>query len=185
MLRRSLFGLIGLVVLLLSPGLALAHAAPVGLEPPHGAVLGESPAHLRLRLTQPVELGFSRVTVRAGTGVETGVVVETGALRLDGDRVVVVDLPPLLGGQYDVSWRVLSIDGHVTEGDYSFSVKAGAAGAAPGPAVAGAVPERRLAPGIYGGAAALLVAVLALVASLLVKPGGARRKATIQRYDTM
>lgn len=168
-----------MALLLLSPGLALGHAAPVGLEPPHGAVLSESPSILRLHFTQPVELGFSRVTLRAD-----GTVVEAGALRLDGDRAVVVDLPPLLGGQYDVTWRVLSIDGHLTEGGYSFTVKAGAPSTAARPVVVDEATGERLAPGIYGGAAALLVAVVALAASLLTKQGGARRrKAALQRSD--
>jgi methionine-rich copper-binding protein CopC len=39
------------------------------------------------------------------------------------DRTVLkLSLPPLEPGLYRVIWRVLSIDTHVTEGDYTFRV---------------------------------------------------------------
>jgi methionine-rich copper-binding protein CopC len=33
-----------------------------------------------------------------------------------------VSVPQLAPGRYQVKWRVLSVDTHVTEGDYSFDV---------------------------------------------------------------
>jgi len=33
-----------------------------------------------------------------------------------------VSLPPLPNGTYRVFWRVLSVDTHATEGDYTFEV---------------------------------------------------------------
>ena len=33
-----------------------------------------------------------------------------------------VTLPPLAPGRYRVSWRVLSIDTHVSQGDFTFDV---------------------------------------------------------------
>ena len=35
-----------------------------------------------------------------------------------------VSLPALLPGIYRVIWRVLSVDSHTTEGDFTFEVKA-------------------------------------------------------------
>ena len=44
--------------------------------------------------------------------------------RIDeNDRtLLVVPLPALAPGRYTVRWRVLSVDTHVTEGDYHFDV---------------------------------------------------------------
>jgi len=37
------------------------------------------------------------------------------------DRTLLrVSLPPLAAGTYKVIWRVLSVDTHVTEGDFTF-----------------------------------------------------------------
>jgi methionine-rich copper-binding protein CopC len=36
--------------------------------------------------------------------------------------VLRVSLPPLEPGRYRVTWRVLSVDTHVTEGDFTFEV---------------------------------------------------------------
>ena len=36
--------------------------------------------------------------------------------------LLVVSVPPLAAGKYRVTWRVLSVDTHVTEGDFDFDV---------------------------------------------------------------
>jgi len=36
--------------------------------------------------------------------------------------LLTVSVPPLAPGRYRVSWRVLSVDAHATEGDFSFDV---------------------------------------------------------------
>jgi methionine-rich copper-binding protein CopC len=36
-----------------------------------------------------------------------------------------VGLPPLGPGVYKVRWSVLAVDGHRTQGDYTFTLKAG------------------------------------------------------------
>jgi methionine-rich copper-binding protein CopC len=33
-----------------------------------------------------------------------------------------VSVPPLAAGTYKVLWRVLSVDGHLTEGEFTFQV---------------------------------------------------------------
>jgi methionine-rich copper-binding protein CopC len=37
-------------------------------------------------------------------------------------RILRVSLPPLSPGTYRVVWRVLSVDTHVSEGDFTFDV---------------------------------------------------------------
>ena len=39
------------------------------------------------------------------------------------DTLLRVSLPPLHPGMYRVVWRVLSVDSHVTEGQFAFRVE--------------------------------------------------------------
>lgn len=172
LLRMAVLSIGAALLLALAPGLALAHAAPVGLNPPHGAKLDQSPPELRIRLTQPVEIGFSRVVVRSGRR-EIG---RSDALRLEEDRMLIRDLPPLEPGRYDVSWRVLSVDGHVTEGSFSFTVLQGAgseAGSGAGSGSASGVgsglgPVGR-EPGVQGLAGAIAVVLVGALSLLLAR----------------
>jgi len=54
----------------------------------------------------------------------SGKQVDRGDKGLDpSDRTVLrVSVPHLAPGSYRVVWRVLSVDTHVTEGDYRFEV---------------------------------------------------------------
>jgi hypothetical protein len=75
-----------------------------------------SPGQVTLYFTQNLERRFSRAEVRnaAGARFDQGVSVSGSVMR-----VSVKALPP---GTYRVSWRVLSVDTHTTEGVFSFSV---------------------------------------------------------------
>jgi methionine-rich copper-binding protein CopC len=50
--------------------------------------------------------------------------VDKGDAHVDaGDATLLwVSLPSLAPGTYRVTWRVLSVDTHVTEGDFTFEV---------------------------------------------------------------
>lgn len=106
-----------LALLLLSPpSLAFAHAAPVTLDPPSGAVLAPGPVTLRLALSQAVELRFSKVTVQGPDRTWNA------ELRPEGEKSIAADLPALGPGRYGITWRVLAVDGHLTEGSYYVTV---------------------------------------------------------------
>ena len=71
---------------------------------------------------EPIVPSLSRIDVltQAGQSLETGL-----ARAIDDDgRILAVDLPsPLNDGAYLVSWQVLSaVDGHTTNGSFSFGV---------------------------------------------------------------
>ena len=70
--------------------------------------------------TQRLEPAFSGVQVSDANGKR----VDKADAHVDpGDAtLLVVTLPPLAPGTYRVTWRVLSVDSHVTEGDFTFSV---------------------------------------------------------------
>ena len=98
-----------------------AHAFLDRADPRVGSVVSKAPAAVRLTFTQGVEAVFCRVTVTGPPGFGGA-----GPARASpGDpRSLVVDLrSPAPAGTYVVRWRVLSVDTHVSEGDFSFQVR--------------------------------------------------------------
>ena len=100
--------------------LAGAHAFLDHATPAVGSVVHGAPAQVRLWFTQELEPAFSSVRVFDRSGKQ----VDKGDLQLDrADATLLqVSLPQLAPGTYRVAWRVLSVDTHVTEGDFSFDV---------------------------------------------------------------
>ena len=122
--RRALWGLAALVLL---PAVAGAHAVLVRAVPPPRATLRAAPRRARLWFSERLEPVYSTASVWSEA---TGSAVAAGptAVSADDPRLLSVALPPLPGGAYAVRYRVLSVDGHVVEGAYSFTVAGGATG---------------------------------------------------------
>jgi copper resistance protein C len=100
---------------------ARAHALLDRADPRVGSVVPKPPTEVRLTFTEGLEVVFCRVSVTGPAGFGGA-----GAVRpVRGDpRSLVVDLrAPTPPGTYVVRWRVLSVDTHVTEGDFSFQVR--------------------------------------------------------------
>jgi hypothetical protein len=112
--------LAGLAAALLAPRPARAHAFLERAEPRVGSTLRSPPPRVRLWFTEQIEAAFSTVQVLAAASerVDRRDVTVDAADR----RLLQVSLPPLAPGAYRVAWRVLSIDSHVTEGDFTFRV---------------------------------------------------------------
>jgi methionine-rich copper-binding protein CopC len=108
------------LLILLSAITAAAHAFLERAEPRVGSTVRQAPREVRLWFTEQLEAAFTTAEVRNAAGQA----VSTGAAALDPAdrkqlRVAVNPLPP---GSYKVTWRVLSVDTHVTEGDFTFRV---------------------------------------------------------------
>jgi len=134
---RNLFtlwlALSGLVFLLAQALPALAHAVPLASDPAPNALLPTSPAYVRILFSEPVTLGFSRISVFAKSGQQ----MDNRDLKLDNadNTALVVTLPPLANGTYLVSWQVISaVDGHDTNGSFPFGVGVSQLASAPGSA---------------------------------------------------
>ena len=99
---------------------ASAHAVLDGTVPATRSTMRESPKEVALKFTQRLEPAFSSVAVFDATGRQ----VDDGQPLVDaGDATTLrVSLPPLPSGRYRVRWRVLSVDTHVTKGEYTFDV---------------------------------------------------------------
>jgi hypothetical protein len=109
-----------LCVLTAAPAVVAAHAFLDRAEPRVGSTVKTAPTRVRLWFTSALEPAYSRAQVFDASGTR----VDLGDSAVDGaDRALLrVSVPPLTPGQYKVLWRVLAIDGHVTEGDFRFSV---------------------------------------------------------------
>jgi copper resistance protein C len=100
-------------------GSAFAHAMLDHAAPRVGSTVAQSPKEVVLWFTEKLEPAFSSIEVRNAQGA----VVSTGKASVIGDRTQLrVPLKTLPQGTYKVIWRVLSVDTHRTEGDFTFNV---------------------------------------------------------------
>ena len=116
MRRSTLIGIIPLL-LLLATGEAAAHALLDHAEPRVGNKVATAPREVTLWFTQKLELAFSTITVTNSAGQR----VDTGKTRVSGSQMS-VSLRPGGTGTYHVTWRVLSVDAHTTDGSFTFQV---------------------------------------------------------------
>ena len=116
----SALAAIGAMFALAAP--AYAHAMLDRATPAVGAVVRAAPSEIRLQFSQGVEASLSRVSVADAGGKSVPLGPATTAKN--DRRVLVAPLPTsLVSGGYRVTWRVVSTDGHVSQGDFSFTVK--------------------------------------------------------------
>lgn len=101
--------------------LVAAHVFPERAEPRVGAVIDNSPSRVRVWFDAEIEPAFSTLRILDAQGRRVN--QEAGQVDSEQSRLLDVRLPPLSPGTYHVLWRVIARDGHVTEGDYFFTVR--------------------------------------------------------------
>lgn len=102
----------------LFPLSVLAHAMLDHASPKVGSSSPTAPREVVLWFTENLEPAFSQIEVRDARGA----LVSSGKARLGAKNELRVGLKALPPGTYKVSWRVLSVDTHRTQGDFSFRV---------------------------------------------------------------
>lgn len=118
-LRRAVIATVAAgVALLTAPAPALAHAALLDTSPAAGSVVTTLTTEITLTFSEPVRAQFSAVAV---TGSD-GVAYATGDPSVQ-DNVLRQPVHPLRSGDYEVAWRVVSLDGHPVSGTFSFTVQ--------------------------------------------------------------
>ena len=116
MRHASLAGMIPLLLLLVT-GQAGAHAFLDRAEPRVGNTVATAPREVTLWFTQKLEAAFSTVTVTNAAGQR----IDTGKTRVSGSQMS-VSLRAGGTGTYHVTWRILSVDTHTTDGSFTFKV---------------------------------------------------------------
>ena len=99
---------------------AHAHAFVDHAEPAVGATVKQMPREVRIWFTEAIEPAFSSIQVFDAAGKE----VDKKDMHLDPSNrsLLQISLQPLGLGTYKVVWRVVSVDTHVTKGDFTFQV---------------------------------------------------------------
>jgi len=108
------------LLLVLPSARVSAHAFLEHSAPPVGGKVHSAPAAVRIWFTEAIEPAFSSVQVFDATGKQ----VDKKDTHLDRSNrsLLQVSLPRLGPGTYKVVWRVVSVDTHRTNGDFTFQI---------------------------------------------------------------
>lgn len=102
---------------------ANAHAFLAQASPRVGSKVATSPTEVRMWFSEALEPAFSNASIMTAAGQDAA-----GAKAFvdpkDRRELVIPLSRPLPAGAYRVKWAVVSIDGHRTEGDFRFTVRA-------------------------------------------------------------
>ena len=97
-----------------------AHAFVDHAEPAVGSQIHTAPTHVKIWFTEKLEPALSRIQVFDTSGLE----VDKRDVKIDQSNaaLLTVSLPELKPGKYKVVWRAVSVDTHVTTGNYLFEI---------------------------------------------------------------
>ena len=120
--KNKLFiALCGFALCTAAPCWAWAHAVPERAEPAAGAELHVSPPWVRVWFDAALEPNSSTMRVLNDQGQQVN--MEKGQVDPVNPQLLEVHIPPLRPGVYRVYWSVVTSDGHLTHGDYVFTVR--------------------------------------------------------------
>jgi methionine-rich copper-binding protein CopC len=110
-----------LSLVLCVPTSAWPHARLVKSVPASRAVLSQAPAKVQLWFNERLEAHFCQLAVWNAEGQR----VESGDSQVDpaDPKKLSVGLPALATGLYTVKYRVLSVDSHIVENQFTFTVR--------------------------------------------------------------
>lgn len=101
---------------------ASAHAHLKSQYPAANANVEASPQALTLTFSEDIQPAFSGVVILDGNQKAIPTAKAERAPKQHNQLIAPLQ-QPLPSGHYLVNWHVLSVDGHKTNGNYSFSVK--------------------------------------------------------------
>lgn len=109
------------VLAMISVKPAYAHAKLIKSDPPRRAVLSNSPEKIQLWFNEEIEGSFASISV---FDANKKLITEAKPELVEDDlKSLVLALPEMPGGRYTVEFRIMSVDGHVAESDFNFTVK--------------------------------------------------------------
>lgn len=110
-----------LLSLLFQVNSVMAHAALVKSDPPRRATLSSPPKQIQLWFNEKIEGSYASVTVQDSK--KNSITDDSPKTVADDPKSIVLNLPHLESGRYTVHFRVMSVDGHVIQSSFDFSVK--------------------------------------------------------------
>lgn len=124
MSARRTVAMVVLGALMALPDLSHSHSLLVRSEPTQRSTVTRPPERVQMWFSERLEPAYATASVWN----EAGKQVDGRDATVDqNDPVLLSVSTPRLGpGRYTVRFRVLSVDGHIVESTYTFTVKAGA-----------------------------------------------------------
>jgi hypothetical protein len=110
---------VGALTIFVAPS-ARAHAFLDHASPAVGSSVPNSPPVVTLWFTQDLEPAFSDVTITNEAGQRVD--LRNAHIPQGSPAELKIGLKPLPRGTYTVSWHVVSVDTHPTEGTFTFEV---------------------------------------------------------------
>jgi methionine-rich copper-binding protein CopC len=122
-IRKVIIFVMLLVILSLSFQInsASAHATLVKSDPSRRASLSSPPKHIQLWFNEKIEGAYASVTVLDSN--KNSITENSPEVVSDDPKSVMLKIPQIEPGRYTVQYRVMSVDGHVIESNFDFSVK--------------------------------------------------------------
>jgi methionine-rich copper-binding protein CopC len=118
--RPVLALLVGVILTLVLPGIAQAHAEIATATPAADSTVETQPGSLDVTFTEAVDPSKTSIEIRDAGGT---VVAKSEAADVSADGVAMsVPLPTLENGAYEVRWTTAALDGHIERGTYTFTV---------------------------------------------------------------
>jgi methionine-rich copper-binding protein CopC len=108
----------------LFPAAAPAHSLLVRSEPGRNATVTRAPERVRLWFGERIEPAYAKLSVWSAAGKQVD--AADAAVDSNDPTLLSVTTPNLGAGRYTVRYRVVSVDGHVVESSFAFTVKAAA-----------------------------------------------------------
>jgi len=99
---------------------APAHSLLVRSQPGGGATVARAPERVWLWFSERIEPAYARLAVWSEAGKQVG--ASDAAVHPEDPTLLAVTTPNLGPGRYTERFRVLSVDGHVVESRFIFTV---------------------------------------------------------------
>jgi copper resistance protein C len=106
----------------LSPAAASAHSLLVRSEPGRNVTVTRAPERVKLWFSERIEPAYAKLSVWSEAGKQVD--ARDAAVAPDDPALLSVSTPGLGPGRYTVRFRVLSVDGHIVESSFAFTVRA-------------------------------------------------------------
>ena len=120
--RTVCFGiLLVMLSLLFQVNSVMAHAALVKSDPPRRASLSLPPKQIQLWFNEQVEGSYASITVLDSK--KNSMTENRPEVVLNDPKSIILNLPQMEPGRYTVRYRVMSVDGHIIESNFDFSIK--------------------------------------------------------------
>jgi len=110
------------LLLLAAPAAAFAHSLLVRSGPGRKATVIRALERVKLWFRERIEPAYAKLSVWSAAGKQVD--ARDAAVAPDDPALLTVSTPGLGPGRHTVRFRVLSVDGHVVEASFAFTVKA-------------------------------------------------------------